>query len=134
MISYITDDQFEELVNQGIDAIPEEFMKQLKNVAIVTSEFPTPHQLQKGGVRHGWLLFGLYEGIPRTKRGNNYSGVLPDKITIFKQPLLAVARDEEHLTEMVKNTVWHEIAHHFGLGHGRIRELERRAKESRDEI
>lgn len=124
MLSNISDSEFEALVAAGIDAIPEDFLKELKNVAIVTAEYPTPDQLKKGKTRPGWLLFGLYEGIPRTERNHNYSGILPDKITIFKQPLLAVAQTESHLQQLVKNTVWHEIAHHFGLGHDRIHELE----------
>lgn len=128
MISNIPDEDFEKLVVEGIDAIPEKFLKELKNVAIVTAEYPSRDQLHKGHVRRGWLLFGLYEGVPRTARNNNYSGVLPDKISIFKQPLLEVAQTESHLRELVKNTVWHEIAHHFGLDHDRIHELENKGR------
>jgi len=126
----VSDKQFEQLVKAGIDAIPERFAKELKNVAIVIEDQPDQWQAKKIHLRHGWLLFGLYEGIPQTRRGGNYTLVLPDKITIFKQPLEHAARDEEHLKEMVKNTVWHEIAHHFGLGHKRIHELEQKNHEA----
>jgi predicted Zn-dependent protease with MMP-like domain len=74
---------------------------------------------------HGLTLYGLYEGIPLTQRTNNYSGVLPDKITIFRLPILAGASTRAEVVKQVKNTVWHEVAHHFGLAHDRIRELEK---------
>ena len=122
----ITSERFEELVSEAIDSLDDSIINNLKNVAIVTADIPTPHQLRKGGVQRGWLLFGLYEGVPQTGRGNNYSGVLPDKITIFRGPLLVVSSDEDDLKARIKNTVWHEIAHHYGLGHGRIKELEQK--------
>lgn len=120
----MSDEDFDKLVADGMDAIPEEFIDKVKNVAVVIADFPTQAQLQKVKARPGTTLFGLYEGIPQTKRGNSYSGVLPDKITIFKVPLLCVADSEDDLRERVKHTVWHEIAHHFGLDHKRIHELE----------
>ena len=125
----VDNETFEDLVNEGLEAMPEKYLKELKNVAILTEDMPRPDQLRKGGVQHGWFLYGLYEGIPRTRRGNNYTFVLPDKITIFRQPLMRAARDEAHLKELVKNTVWHEIAHHFGLGHDQIHALEQQAKQ-----
>ncbi len=121
------DEEFEKLVADGMDAIPEEFISKIKNVAVVIADFPTTDQLQKVKARPGTTLFGLYEGIPQIKRGNSYSGVLPDKITIFKIPLLCVASDLDDLRARVKNTVWHEIAHHFGLDHTRIHEIEHKS-------
>jgi len=66
--------------------------------------------------------------VPQLERGANYSAVLPDKITIFQDPIEALARDEEDIKEMVKNTVWHEIAHHFGMDEARVRQAEARKK------
>ncbi len=123
----ISDELFEEMVNDGIDSLDQKYVKKLKNVAIVTADYPTQEQMRKGGVRQNGLLLGLYEGIPQTARGNNYSGVIPDKISIFKVPIMILSRDLDHMREQVKNTVWHEVAHHYGLGHGRIHELEGRA-------
>lgn len=120
----ISDERFEELVSEGINAINEEHFEHLDNLAFTIADVPTPEQRYKAGIRHGWLLLGLYEGIPKTARGNNYSGVVPDKITIFKLPLLAISRDEEDLRARVKNTVWHEVAHHFGLNHHDIAQRE----------
>lgn len=124
------DEEFEKLVAEGMDAIPEEFIDKIKNVAVVIADFPTRSQLEKVKARPGTTLFGLYEGIPQIKRGSSYSGVLPDKITIFKIPLLCVATDLDDLRARVKNTVWHEIAHHFGLDHARIHQLENKPKKS----
>ena len=75
-------------------------------------------------LRSDMTLFGLYEGVPRTKRGSGYSFVLPDKITIFQKPIEEAARDEEHLRRIVRDTVWHEFAHHFGIEEGRVRAIE----------
>ncbi len=120
----MSDEDFEKLVADGMNAIDEEFISKIKNVAVVIADFPSQSQLEKVKARPGTSLFGLYEGVPQTKRGGSYSGVLPDKITIFKIPLLCVSSDLEDLRARVKNTVWHEIAHHFGLDHARIHELE----------
>ena len=120
----ISDEDFSKLVSEGIDAIPEEFRKHMDNVAIVIEDFPNQMQLAKVKARPGTTLFGLYEGIPKPSRNSSYTGVLPDKITIFKIPLICMFREPEALRAQVKKTVWHEIAHHFGLGHKRIHELE----------
>lgn len=71
-----------------------------------------------------YLLLGLYEGIPLTKRGTNYSGVLPDKITMFKNPILALSHNQNDLFEQIKRTLWHEIAHYYGLDHDRIDKIQ----------
>ncbi|MBI2587912.1 metallopeptidase family protein [Candidatus Azambacteria bacterium] len=118
--------QFTELVREGIAAIPERFQKLMDNVAVVIEEEPTETQLKKMRVPKDRTLFGLYEGIPKTARGAGYTMVLPDKITIFRKPILEVCRSEEEIREEVRKTVWHEIAHHFGLNHERISLRERR--------
>ena len=113
----MTDERFEQLVSEGIDTIPEKFIKRLDNVAIVIADEPTREQLMKNHIAAGSTLLGLYEGIPLTHRGEYYGAgeVLPDKITIFKNPLIAMAgHDEQALKEAVRDTVWHEIAHYFG--------------------
>lgn len=123
MIS-VTREKFEELVDSGIKAIPEEFLKLMDNVVIVVEDEPTNAQRNKLRLYQGRMLFGLYEGIPQTKRGNHYSFVIPDKITIFQKSMEMLAHDEKDLEEMVKNTVWHEIAHHFGMDEKQVREAE----------
>jgi len=121
--------RFEEIVNEGIESIPSEFLDKLDNVAIVIEDEPTDSQKRKLRLGHGMTLFGLYEGVAQDRRGSHYNAVLPDKITIFKNSIQRVARDEEDMKEIVKNTVWHEIAHHFGMNEeeARAAEAKRRA-------
>ncbi len=120
--------EFEKIVEEGIKAIPEKFLLKLNNVAIVIEAEPTPAQKKKLNIHPDWALFGLYEGIPQTHRGINYSATLPDKITIFQRPIEEAARDGEDIKEIVKNTVWHEIAHHFGMGEDRVHRAEVRRR------
>ena len=120
---------FEKLVAAGIDDIPEPFASKLNNVVVVVEGEPTAEQLSRGRVGRGGTLFGLYEGIPQTKRGSGYTLVLPDKITIFQKPIEVVAGGRtETIKQIVKDTVWHEIAHHFGLGEGEVRRREQDRK------
>ncbi|MCX6741048.1 MAG: metallopeptidase family protein [Candidatus Parcubacteria bacterium] len=112
------------MVEEGIKAIPERFLLKLDNVAIVVQDEPTPEQKKKLNLRPNRMLFGLYEGVPQTKRGVGYSAVLPDRITIFQKPIEAIATDEKGIKEIIKNTVWHEVAHHFGMDEARVRQAE----------
>jgi predicted Zn-dependent protease with MMP-like domain len=127
----MTTTDFEQLVNEGIEAIPKRFLDMLDNVAIVIEDFPTPEQSRKLHLKHKWALFGLYEGVPQTKRGNPYVLNMPDKITIFRQPIEQAAADPADIREMVKNTVWHEIAHHFGLDHDQIHKAEQKKSQKK---
>lgn len=108
------DNEFEKLVGEALDSLPKEFADKLQNVGVTFENFPNPAQIAKLRLNRRSLLFGLYEGIPLTKR-SNYSAVLPDKITIFKYPILMVSRSPEEVRERVKRVVMHEIGHHFGL-------------------
>ncbi len=146
----MTREKFEEIVEEGIEAIPKGFLEKLKNVDICIEEEPTPYQLEKLSSfvkttedkrakkdsschpkpRRRMMVFGLYEGVPQTERWH-YGRVLPDKITIFKKPIEKVARSEEQIKEIVRNTVWHEIAHHFGMDEGRVRAAEIKRKKKR---
>lgn len=121
----ISDKDFEELVSKALDALPKIYLENLNNVAIVTADEPSAEQHQELKLRCNETLFGLYQGIPLTKRGNNYSGVLPDKITIFKLPILAASHTLEEVAEQVRHTVWHEVAHFYGLDHDQIHKLEK---------
>ncbi len=122
----ISDEEFEKMVEQAVAAIPERFARALDNVAFLVAEAPNREQLRGGGLLHGrGTLLGLYEGIPLPRRNSGYNGVMPDVITVFRQPHVELARSLDELAGQVHQTVWHEVAHYFGLGHGAIRELER---------
>lgn len=121
----VTDEQFNDLIAQSLDELPDEYTSRLNNVLITYEDVPSPAQRQKLKLRSHETLYGLYEGIPLTARGASYNMVVPDKITIFKMPMLQVSPDMEALKAQVKHTLWHEVAHYFGLGHDRIHEIER---------
>jgi len=120
-------EKFEEIVKEGIESIPKRFLEKLENVDICIEDQPSSYQLKKLKKRGGFLIFGLYEGIPQTKR-SHYGQVLPDKITIFRKPIERIAKTEEEIKGIVKNTVWHEIAHHFGMDEKRVREAEKKRR------
>jgi predicted Zn-dependent protease with MMP-like domain len=112
---------FYQLVERALDGLPPELSKLLDNVAIVVEDWPSRStQSDSGGP--GDTLYGLYEGVPLTERGDSYYGVLPDRITIFRGPL---ERDfwADELEEQVRITVVHEIAHYFGFDEERLEEL-----------
>ncbi|HIA91713.1 TPA: metallopeptidase family protein [Candidatus Saccharibacteria bacterium] len=117
------DELFEKFIAEGIDAIPAQFGDAMENVAVVAQDEPTPAQIHKLKLRPWSLLFGLYEGVPKTKRRNSpYQ--LPDKITIFKNPILRISATEEDVRQKVIETVWHEVGHHFGLSDEQIYKLQ----------
>jgi len=116
---------FEKLVEEGVVLISKDFLAKLENVAIVVEEEPTEAQKKKLRLDEKFALFGLYEGVPQTKRGPNYGMTLPDKITIFQKPIEQFAKSAEEIRQIVKNTVWHEIAHHFGSDEQRVRQAEK---------
>jgi predicted Zn-dependent protease with MMP-like domain len=113
-------ERFEELVADALDSIPEELGRVMQNVAVFVEDWPTREQL---GGRRGTLL-GLYEGIDLTRRSPlSYGAVMPDRITIFRGPISALAHSDEELERMITETVIHEVAHHFGISDARLAEL-----------
>lgn len=120
----IDSEQFENIVTAAIDDIPAQYATHIKNLAFVVEESPSDVQRQRLQLHPGESLYGLYEGIPLTKRGSNYNLVLPDKITIFKQPIERSSSNLDEVKEKVRHTVWHEVAHYYGLDHFQIDELE----------
>jgi len=118
-------EEFERLVAEALEELPEEFQRRLDNIDVVVAANPTRDQMKRAGIGPPQTLFGLYEGVPLTKRDRGYHLVLPDKITIFQRPMEAVCRTNEEIRNLVRRTVMHEIAHHFGIGDERLRELEK---------
>jgi len=119
----INDKEFEELVAAAIDKVPAPYDKHLGQVAFIIEDEPTPTQRQQLNLYPNETLFGLYEGVPLPQRGGTEK-ILPDKITIFKRPLLAVSSSKMELSEKIGRTIWHEVAHYYGLDHAMIHRLE----------
>jgi predicted Zn-dependent protease with MMP-like domain len=110
----LTRTEFEELVSTALDGIPAELAQLMSNVAIFVEDDPPSEDPE---------LLGLYEGVPLTERGEWYGGVLPDRITIYRLPILGICDTYEDAVEEVRLTVAHEIAHHFGIDDDRLHEL-----------
>ena len=120
----VTREEFERMVADALDEIPDALATEMQNVAVMVDDWPTDSQLDAADVPRGGTLLGLYEGVPLTERGPlSYSGVAPDRITIFQGPLSQRARDLDALAAQVRVTVLHEVGHHFGMDDARLREL-----------
>jgi predicted Zn-dependent protease with MMP-like domain len=117
--------RFEELVQEALDSIPDELWDSISNLEVTVEEAPTRRQLEHLGLRPGHTLLGLYEGVPLTKRTHHYGLVPPDKITIFRRPILRACPpgDEDAIRAQVRRTVLHEVAHHFGIDDDRLHEI-----------
>ncbi len=108
-------EEFEDAVRDGLDRVPPELTAQMDNVVVLVEDVPPPDEPD---------LLGVYEGVPLTERGEFWAaGSLPDRITIFRLPTLAICTDREEVVEEVAVTVVHEIAHHFGIDDDRLHEL-----------
>jgi len=108
--------EFEQLVELALDSLPAELRDQISNVEVVVEDEPPP----------GQPLLGLYQGVPLTRRGSNYTGALPDKITIYRGPLERLSGDDpDELRRQVRHVVLHEVAHHFGISDRRLIEIDR---------
>ncbi len=114
--------EFEKLVREAVDGIPEGLSAYLENVDLVVEDWPADDHLGGHVVEDGDFLLGLYEGVPLTER-SDYGMVLPDKITLFQKSIEAICSSEEEIIEEVRNTVAHEVAHHFGIDDDRLEEL-----------
>ena len=110
--------EFEELVDEALEEIPQEFTSQIDNLVVVVEDRPTPEQDPEA---EG--LLGLYEGVALAERGIDYYGVMPDQITVFREPHLELGLNRAELVEEIRRTVLHEIAHHLGIDDERLHEL-----------
>ena len=117
-------ERFEWLVAQVVDSLPEEFSTKLENIDVVVEDQPTSSQLAETRLKRGETLLGLYQGVPLTKRSRYYGMVMPDKITIFQKPIEAKCKNDTEIKAEIRRVVQHEIAHHFGIGDTRLRQLE----------
>lgn len=109
----MTRQRFEELVGDALDLIPPKFAAAMDNVVILVEDRDLENP----------TLLGLYHGVALTERTSQYGGVLPDRITIYREAILDICRDEQDVVEEVAITVVHEVAHHFGIDDARLHEL-----------
>ena len=116
---------FDEIVEKALHNIPSRFRSRMNNVAIVVEDEPTTALLRTRGVSAGGTLLGLYEGRPLTHRSVFEPFSLPDRITVFQGPHERLARNRDDLERLVEQTLWHEIAHHFGMNEREVRAAER---------
>ena len=119
----VSDEQFQQLINEALESLPGEHVQNIQNIAILFEDVPTAEQRQQLALRHDQTLLGLYEGVPLPQR-QGVTKLLPDKITLFKVPLTYRANSQDELREQIRHTIWHEVAHYYGLNHDRISELE----------
>lgn len=119
----LTDQDFDQLITRAMDELPQQYITGLLNVAIVMADEPSEEQRNRMHLEDR-LLLGLYEGTPLPARGSGWSGMIPDKITLFKRQIIAASRNRDELFEQVKRTLWHEMAHYYGLSHEEMDSLQ----------
>ena len=113
---------FGRMLSLALDDLPAWVLDRLDNVVIVTEAWPSPQQMRASTLGRSGLLLGLYEGVPLTKRSRGYHLTPPDRITLFWGPLALQAQNQEQLVHLIRRTISHEIAHHFGFSENQVRE------------
>jgi len=117
-------ERFERLVAEAVESLPDELHARLENIDVVVADRPTARQLAEVALGRDETLLGLYEGVPLTRRSPHYGLVVPDKITIFQKTIEAICKNDSETRDEIRRVVRHEIAHHFGIGDTRLRQLE----------
>ena len=117
------DQDFDRLVAQALDELPEVFRERLENVEVVVEDWPDRQTMRLAGIRHPADLLGFYHGVPLTERSQGYNLVLPDKISIYRQPILMRCRTRDNVRATVRHVLRHEVAHYFGIDDDRLREI-----------
>ncbi|MGE5265071.1 MAG: metallopeptidase family protein [Acidobacteriota bacterium] len=119
----MTSNDFERAIAQALDELPDDIRRRIANVAIVVEEWPDDETLDMADVDNPEDLLGFYYGIPLTERTSAYGMVLPDKISLFRQPILLTCSTDEQVRAAIAHTLRHEIAHYFGIDDDRLEEL-----------
>ncbi|PIY96777.1 MAG: hypothetical protein COY66_02950 [Candidatus Kerfeldbacteria bacterium CG_4_10_14_0_8_um_filter_42_10] len=122
-------EEFEQAAADAFSALPEKFRKKIENVGFVVEKEARPAELKERGIRYRGILLGLYQGVPLTKRGVNYSLVLPDKITLFKKSIEQLAgHNDQRIKALIQEVIYHEVGHYFGMSEAQVRLWEQRRK------
>lgn len=122
----ISDEQFNQIIAEVMQEMPEVHLRHMKNIAVVMADEPTPEERVALQLRPNQSLYGLYQGVPLPQRHGFTGTMLPDKITLYKKPLLMDSDSYASFRAKVKHTLWHEIAHYYGLDHSQIEKLEQK--------
>lgn len=115
--------EFKEIARRVLEEIPREFLDRLGRLEIIVEEDPEPELLEELGLGPKDLLFGLYQGVPQGEKSFFQTEIYPDRILLFRRPILAVCRNRKEVEDQIKKTLIHEIAHHFGLSEAQIRAM-----------
>jgi predicted Zn-dependent protease with MMP-like domain len=122
----VESDQFHAIVLEAWEALPARFRERIHNVAIVVEPVGRTPVGFEHGIARGSILLGLYQGIPLNRRSEGYSGVLPDRITLFQEAIQQVAQGDDHLVrQVVEDVLLHEVAHYFGFSEAEVRAMEK---------
>jgi len=117
----MTKEEFENLITSALAVFPQHFREQMKNVAIIIQDEPDPFQKRQLGYSTGDCILGLYEGVPQIKR-QNYNKAAPDKITFFQNNIERIGDyNQENIKQIIIETLWHEVGHHFGMDETQVR-------------
>ena len=122
----MTRERFERLVVDALETIPQPFRKAVRNVAVIVEDAPTPELLDHVGIDPPDTLFGLYEGVPLPERDWTHGNALPDRITLFQEPIEDASQNDHEIVVAIGETVIHEFGHYFGLSEEEIEEIEER--------
>ncbi len=120
----MTREEFEKLVVEGFLLLPEKFRAKIRNVALLVEDEPSAEVREQEGLGEGETLLGLYQGIPNTARGDSYGvgPTLPDTITLYQFPIEEAAHEDgDDVRKVVAETIWHEVAHYFGMDEDEVR-------------
>ena len=120
----MTRERFTQLVEEALKEIPRRFRKEMRNVAVVVEDEPSPELLEEMEVEPGDTLFGLYQGTPLPERGWSFGNTLPDRIAIFQKPTEDACETDEDIRNCIAETVIHEFGHYFGMSEEEIEEIE----------
>ncbi|MCP4605662.1 MAG: metallopeptidase family protein [Proteobacteria bacterium] len=116
-------DFFEQFVAKAWNNLPKEFHAEMDNIDVVIEDWPDSEAMRQAGVKHRSQILGLYHGVPLTKRTRSYNLVLPDKISIYRQPIMMRCCNWEEVLRMIHRVLRHEVGHYFGLSDDRLREI-----------
>ncbi len=116
---------FEKLVDDALTSLPKDFKDRLENITVIVEDKPSREVMRRMGIPAGHVIFGLYHGVPYTRRGSFYGNIAPDVIVIYQDPIVRFSSSEEEIKQRVQNVVLHEVGHYFGLDEKELRKIEK---------